>query len=123
MSIKEPYEKLFGFTPELTEKRHNFSAEVMPEILEIHEVFRKKCMNSNILDEKVSQMILFAILSSHMRNGARVHAISSRRLGATWEELHSVANLVFLFSGLSAMNFSISILSDLRNEEENSKGL
>lgn len=123
MSIKEPYEKLFGFVPELTEKRHNFSSEIMPEILEIHEVFRERCMHSGVLDEKVGQMILFAILSSHMREGARVHAISSRRLGATWAELHAVANLVFLFSGLSAMNFSIRILSELKHQEENGTGL
>lgn len=118
MSIEEPYEKLFGFIPELTKKRHQFSAEICPEILEIQERFREKCMHSGVLEEKVGQMILFAILSSHMREGARVHAISSRRLGASWEELHAVANLVYLFSGLSAMNFSIKILSELKELEE-----
>ncbi|MEK3875927.1 carboxymuconolactone decarboxylase family protein [Paenibacillus sp. FSL M7-0420] len=118
MRIKEPYENLFGFVPELTEKRHQFSTEVMPEILEIHELFREKSMHSGELDEKTGQMILFALLASHMREGAQVHAISSRRLGATWKELHAVANLVFLFSGLSAMNFAIRILFDLKSKEE-----
>lgn len=118
MSIEEPYQKLFGFVPELTKKRHTFSNEVFPEILEIQEEFRKKCMHSDALDEKTAQIILFAMLASQLREGAKVHAISSRRLGASWKELHAVCNLVFLFAGLSAMNFSTRILMEVKEQEE-----
>ncbi|KNY26423.1 carboxymuconolactone decarboxylase family protein [Pseudobacteroides cellulosolvens] len=121
MSIQEPYEKIFGFVPELTKKRHAFSAEVFPEILDIQEEFRKSCIHSEALEEKTAQLILFGILSSHMREGAKVHAIASRRLGATWKELHSVSNLVFLFGGLSAMNFSIKLLAEVKEQEEKQK--
>ncbi len=118
MSIKEPYEKLFGFVPELTQQRHAFSAEVFPEILDLHEEFRKRCMHTDALEEKTGQLILFAMLGTQLRPGARVHAISSRRCGATWKELHAVCNLIFLFGGLSAMNFSIKIIDDIKKEEE-----
>ena len=120
--IKEPYFSLFGFIPEKTAVRHAFTSKVMPEILNLQEYFRKCNMHSLYLDEKFSQMMLFGMLSSHMRDGARVHAISSRKLGATWEELHAVSNLVFLFFGLPAFNFSIRILADLYNDEMQSEG-
>lgn len=84
MDIKKPYEDLFGYVPELTKVRHEFTKEINPEILELHEEFRLKNIHSKVLDDKVAQLILFAVLSSHMRNGARVHAISSRKLGASW---------------------------------------
>jgi len=121
MGINEPYEKLFGFVPELTKIRHKFTSEVYPEILDIHEEFRKRCINSDALDEKVAQLVLFALLSSHMREGAKVHAIASRKLGVSWKELHAVSNLVFLFSGLSAMNFSIRLLAEIKDQEEKNR--
>jgi alkylhydroperoxidase/carboxymuconolactone decarboxylase family protein YurZ len=118
MSIAEPYEKLFGFVPLLTQTRHEFSAEVFPEILALHEEFRQRCMHSEALEEKTAQLVLFAMLGSQLRSGARVHAIASRRAGATWKELHAVCNLIYLFAGLSAMNFSVKIIAEIKKEEE-----
>lgn len=115
----EPYERLFGFVPELTKIRHRFSTEIFPEILEIQETFREICMHSNALEDRQTQMILFAMLASQYRKGAKVHAIASRRIGVSWKELHGVANLIFLFGGLSAMNFAIQILAEVKEEELN----
>lgn len=117
MEQHSPYEKLFGFVPELTKKRHDFTKEVSPDQLEVQEEFRKSMMHSSVLDDRTGQLVLFGILSSHLREGARVHAIAARRLGVSWAELHAVSNLVFLFSGLSAMNFSINILAGLKEKE------
>jgi alkylhydroperoxidase/carboxymuconolactone decarboxylase family protein YurZ len=122
MKIEEPYVNLFGFVPELTQKRHKFTSEVFPEILDAQEAFRNSCIHCDALEDRTAQLILFAILSSHLREGARLHAIAARRLGTSWKELHAVANLVFLFAGLSAMNFSVKILSDVK-ETEDAKGL
>ena len=118
MEFSDEYMNLFGFVPELTQTRHRFTNEVFPEILAMQEEFRKQCMHSDVLEEKTAQMILFAVLASHMKSGAKVHIISSRKLGASWKELHAVANLVFLFNGLSNFNFALQLLSQVKDEEE-----
>lgn len=119
MNLHKPYEELLGFVPELTEIRHAFTSEFNTEMLDIHEEFRKKTFSSAHLDHKTMNVILFAILSSHMKEGAKVHAKGALKHGATYEELHAVANLVFLFAGLSCMNFAIRLLSEIHVEEQN----
>lgn len=57
---------------------------------------------------------MFAILSSQLREGTKVHAIASSRAGAGWWELHAVYNLIYLYANLSAMNFVVGILSQLK---------
>ncbi|WP_341279708.1 hypothetical protein [Paenibacillus sp. FSL H8-0537] len=116
--ITEVYEKLFGFVPAPTKERHSWTLEVRPDDLELHESFRKNCMQSEHIPEKYVQLMLFGMLLMVMAPGAKVHLIASRRAGATWDELYDVMKLAFLFRGLSAANLGTVFMEEVRKMEE-----
>lgn len=111
------YERLIGFTPPKVAARLPLSHELDPELLELQEAVRHKAMHAGALDDKTAQLILWGILLGQVGQGARWHAIAARRCGATWEELHAVAALAYLFRGLPAMNLAAEILTELRDDD------
>jgi alkylhydroperoxidase/carboxymuconolactone decarboxylase family protein YurZ len=115
--LLERYRELLGFVPPRIAARTDMGARIDPELLRLQEALRMRAMYPACFDVKTAQMMLFAILLALMSDAARLHAIAARRAGATWEELHAVANLVFLFRGLSAANIGAEILQGLVKEE------
>jgi 4-carboxymuconolactone decarboxylase len=115
--IRDKYVELLGFVPPRIQARTEMGSRIDPELLRLQEELRLKAMYPDCFDVKTAQLMLFGILLALMSDAARLHAIAARRAGATWEELHAVANLAFLFRGLSAANVGAETLMKLAEEE------
>lgn len=111
------YEDLLGFVPPRVQARLKLGQELAPELLRLQESVRQEAMYVDCLDPKTVQLMLWGILLAQLGSGAKWHGVAARRAGATWEELHAVAGLAFLFRGLPAMNLAAEILEDLRATE------
>jgi len=82
---------------------------------------RLRAMYPACFDVKTSQLMLFGILLALMGDAARLHAIAARRAGASWEELHAVVGLAYLFRGMPAANLGAEILLKLAETEGQEK--
>ena len=111
------YSELIGFLPPKIEARLPLSEELDPELLELQERVREKAMYPDCFDVKTTQLMLWGILLAQVGQGARWHGIAARRAGASWEELHAVAALAYLFRGLPAMNLAAEIIGDMREDD------
>lgn len=118
-ALRAPYEELLGFVPPRIRARTDLGSRIDPELLRLQEQVRQKAMYPDCFDVKTSQLMLFGILLALMADAARIHAIAARRAGATWEELHAVVGLAYLFRGLSAANIGAEILMKIAEEEAN----
>lgn len=114
---KSVYEDLIGFAPPKIAARLPLSQELDPGLLELQEAVRRRAMHESVLDDKTAQLVLWGILLGQVGQGARWHGVAARRAGASWEELHAVAALAYLFRGLPAMNLAAEILEDLRRDD------
>jgi alkylhydroperoxidase/carboxymuconolactone decarboxylase family protein YurZ len=112
------YEELIGFTPPRIRNRIRAGLELDPELLEMVEAMRERCMYPKSLDVKTAQMILFAVLLSQVSPAAEFHARAAMRAGASKLELHDVAGLAYLFRGLPAFNLAAEILNKIYDERE-----
>jgi alkylhydroperoxidase/carboxymuconolactone decarboxylase family protein YurZ len=119
-SLRRPYEELIGFVPPRIQARTELGARLDPELLRLQEAVRLHAMYPSCFDVKTSQLMLFGILLALMGDAARLHALAARRAGASWEELHAVVGLAYLFRGLPAANLGAEIL--LKMAEEEGKG-
>jgi alkylhydroperoxidase/carboxymuconolactone decarboxylase family protein YurZ len=120
-AIRTPYEELIGFVPPRIMARTELGARVDPELLRLEEAVRLKAMYPACFDVKTAQLMLFGILLALMGDAARLHAIAARRAGASWEELHAVVGLAYLFRGLPAANFGAEVLVKLAEAEAEGK--
>lgn len=111
------YADLIGFVPPKIGARLPLSQKIDPELLELQERLREKAMYPECFDVKTTQLMLWGILLAQAGPGARWHGIAARRAGATWEELHAVAALAYLFRGLPAMNLAAEIMGDMREDD------
>ncbi len=116
-AVRAPYEQLIGFVPPRILARTELGARIDPELLRLEEAVRLKAMYPACFDVKTAQLMLFGILLALMGDAARLHAIAARRAGASWEELHAVIGLAYLFRGLPAANFGAEILLKLAEAE------
>ena len=110
------YEDLIGFVPPEIQHRIRLGLETDPELLEVVENVREKAMYPDCFDVKTAQMILFAVLISHVSPASEFHARGAVRAGATKEELHAVAGLAFLFRGLPAFNLAAEVINKIFDE-------
>lgn len=120
-AIRKPYEELIGFVPPRIMARTELGARVDPELLRLEEAARSRAMYPACFDVKTAQLMLFGILLALMGDAARLHAIAARRAGASWEELHAVVGLAYLFRGLPAANFGAEVLVKLAEAEAEGK--
>jgi 4-carboxymuconolactone decarboxylase len=116
-ALRAPYEELIGFVPPRIEARTELGARLDPELLRLQEDVRLRAMYPACFDVKTAQLVLFGILLALMGDAARLHAIAARRAGASWEELHAVVGLAYLFRGLPAANLGAEILRKLAEAE------
>ena len=112
------YEELIGFTPPRIQHRIRAGLECDPELLDMVEALRERAMYPRSMDTKTAQMILFAVLLSHVSPASEFHARGAKRAGATKKELHDVAGLAFLFRGLPAFNLAAEVLNKIYDEDE-----
>lgn len=110
------YEELIGFVPPKIQHRIRLGLETDPELLEVIENVREKAMYPDCFDVKTAQLILFAVLISHVSPASEFHARGAVRAGATKEELHAVAGLAFLFRGLPAFNLAAEVINKIFDE-------
>lgn len=120
-AIRAPYEELIGFVPPRIQARTELGAALDPELLRLQEQVRLRAMYPACFDVKTSQLMLFGILLALMGDAARLHAIAARRAGASWEELHAVVGLAYLFRGMPAANLGAEILLKLAEAEGQEK--
>lgn len=122
MSKKDQYEKryvdLIGFVPPRIQHRVALGLEVDPGLLEQVEELRARAMYPKSMDTKTAQLILFAVLLSQVSPASEYHARAAVRAGATREELHDVAGLVFLFRGLPAFNLAAEVINKIFPPQE-----
>ena len=110
------YEDLIGFTPPRIQNRIKAGLECDPDLLDMVEKLRDRAMYPDSMDTKTAQMILFAVLLSHVSPASEFHARGAMRAGATKKELHDVAGLAFLFRGLPAFNLAAEVLNKIYDE-------
>jgi hypothetical protein len=115
--LRAPYEALIGFVPPRIEARTELGARLDPELLGLQEAVRLRAMYPACFDVKTSQLMLFGILLALMGDAARLHGLAARRAGASWEELHAVVGLAYLFRGLPAANLGAEILQKMAEAE------
>lgn len=115
--LRAPYQELIGFVPPRIQARTELGARLDPELLRLQEQARLRAMYPACFDTKTAQLMLFGILLALMGDAARLHAIAARRAGASWEELHAVVGLAYLFRGLPAANLGAEILLKLAEAE------
>jgi alkylhydroperoxidase/carboxymuconolactone decarboxylase family protein YurZ len=111
------YEQLLGFVPPRIEARITVTGALDPTLLDLQERMREQAMYPKCFDTKTAQLMLFGMLLMDLNDAAPLHAIASRRAGATWEELQAVVSLCFLFRGLSAANRGAEILANVAKRE------
>jgi alkylhydroperoxidase/carboxymuconolactone decarboxylase family protein YurZ len=116
-ALRAPYAELIGFVPPRIQARTEVGARLDPELLRLQETVRMRAMYPACFDVKTSQLMLFGILLALMGDAARLHAVAARRAGATWEELHAVVGLAYLFRGMPAANLGAEILLKLAEAE------
>lgn len=116
-ALRAPYQELIGFVPPRIQARTDLGARLDPDLLRLQEDLRLQAMYPACFDVKTSQLMLFGILLALMSDAARLHAVAARRAGATWEELHAVVNLAFLFRGLPAANLGAEVLLKMAQDE------
>ncbi len=112
------YEELIGFTPPRIHERIKLGLEVDPDLLDQVEKIREAAMYPKCMDPKTAQLILFAVLLSHVSPAAEYHGRAARRAGATKEEMHATAALAFLFRGLPAFNIGAELINKIFAEDD-----
>lgn len=110
------YEELIGFVPPRIKARIEVGSQIDPDLLDKVEEMRKLTMYPEALDTKTAQLILFALLLSHVAPAAEYHARGAMRAGASLQEMHAAAGLAFLFRGMPAFNLAGEILQKLMND-------
>ncbi len=116
------YTDLLGFVPPRILARTDLLARLDPELLDMQEEMRRRCMYPDCFDTKTVQLMLFGMLLINLQDAAKLHALGAYRAGATFEELSAVVNLAYLFRGLSAANLGAEILQGIARTEKAANG-
>jgi alkylhydroperoxidase/carboxymuconolactone decarboxylase family protein YurZ len=113
----ESYREMFGFVPGFVEARMEEQARLDPAFLDALETLRATAFANPALDDKTKQLVAFAVLHSHLRPAALNHLVGARRAGASWEEVHAVAEIVTVLGALGPGNRVGELLRDARARE------
>jgi len=119
--FRDGYVELFGSLPQLPAARFAFSGEVDPQALRLVEQLRAHAFYSDVFDVKMTNLILFGMLLVEHHPAAQMHALAARRAGASWQELHKVAELASATGALAPANQGSALLQALRDKEQPGK--
>jgi len=111
------YEATFGAVPDMVTARIHFVGEVAPQFQTLTEALRSDALGNGVLDARTVQLFLFGLLLSTRPDAAAGHASAARRLGAGFDELLAVVELVAMAGAVSALNVGGALLARLREEE------
>jgi alkylhydroperoxidase/carboxymuconolactone decarboxylase family protein YurZ len=111
------YQAMFGSIPDMVTARISFVGKVAPRFQELVEALRGDALGNGVLDARTTQLLLFGLLLTTRPDAAAGHAAAARRLGAGFDELLAVAELVAMAGAVGALNVGGALLARLRDEE------
>lgn len=115
--LHSAYEAMFGVVPDMVAARIRFVGEVAPRFQTLTEALRRDALDNGILDPRTVQLFLFGLLLTSRPDAAAGHAAAARRLGAGFDELLAVAELVAMAGAVGALNVAGALLARLHDEE------
>jgi alkylhydroperoxidase/carboxymuconolactone decarboxylase family protein YurZ len=111
------YEAMFGAVPDMVAARIRFVSEVAPRFQTLTEALRHDALDNGVLDPRTVQLFLFGLLLTTRPDAAAGHAAAARRLGAGFDELLAVAELVAMAGTVGALNVAGALLARVHDEE------
>lgn len=116
--FRDTHTELFGALSPSTAARFAVGVSVDPDFLRLVEQMHVHVFYSDLFDAKTVQLMAWGILLAHGDKLARSHAVAARRAGASWEELHFVAELACVIAGgLGPLNEGAMLLAQLHDDE------
>ncbi len=119
-TFRDIHTDIFGAVPPLTAARFTIGASVDPDFLRLVEQMHTHVFYSDLFDAKILHLMAWGILLTCGDRPAQSHALAARRAGASWEELHFVAELACVIAGgLSPLSEGAALLTQLKDDEQN----
>lgn len=109
--LEARYRDLLGYVSPRIHDRLQKGGELAPDLVRLQEALRDQAMFNPCFDAKTTQLMLFGMLLVLSADAAKTHGWAAYRAGASWEELHAVAGLAFLYRGMPAMNLAGEVWS------------
>jgi 4-carboxymuconolactone decarboxylase len=102
---KQLYENVVGHVPPEIAERIKVGLETDPKLTQMFEDIRIHIMQSDVLDAKTVQLLLFGMMSARLISAPiRYHAVAAKMAGAGKDELYAVAGLALLAGGMRSYN-------------------
>lgn len=99
------YADIVGHVPAEISDRIRVGMQADPKLTEMFEDIRLHVMESDVLDAKTVQMLLFAMMAAKLIGPpTEYHAVAAKMAGASMEELYAVAGLTLLAGGMRSYN-------------------
>lgn len=109
----DSYKAMAGFVPPRVQARLAVTGALDPTFLAMQEEIREYAFGTDCFDEKTKQLMIFGIMLGQLNDAAKMHAIAARRVGASWQELHAVIGLCYVFRGQPAANRGAEMLAEV----------
>lgn len=99
------YAQIVGHVPPEISDRIKVGLEADPKLTKMFEDIRLHVMESDVLDAKTVQMLLFGMMAAKLIGPpTKYHAVAAKMAGATKEELYAIAGLTLLAGGMRSYN-------------------
>ncbi len=99
------YGDIVGHVPPEISARIKVGMQADPKLTKMFEDIRLHVMESDVLDAKTVQMLLFAMMAAKLVGPpTQYHAVAAKMAGASMEELYAVAGLTLLTGGMRSYN-------------------
>ena len=121
-ALRAAYEAMFGAVPDMVANRIRFVGEHAPRFQTLTEALRSDALGNGVLDARTVQLILFGLLLTTRPDAAAGHAAAARRLGAGFDELLAVTELVAMVGAVGALNVGGALLARLQEEDDEGDG-
>lgn len=115
---EQRYVDMFGVLPPLPAKRIRYLAKTAPDKLVGGEENRQRAFSDNSFGDKVTQLILTALLAAQTSPAVKWHIEAARRAGATDEEIIDAIELAGAVSSLGVLNTAYASLHDLGDQKD-----
>lgn len=112
-AFRATYSAMFGAVPPLPDAKLQFLGRLDPDAVRRSEELRAHAFLSGVLDEKTTQLLLFAMLLVGGAGAARHHAEAALRAGASVTELAKVVELAGAVASLGPINQGAALLAEL----------